>query len=200
MNRKHTLQRFFVAAFLVSAATLSGATAALAADDVAGLGGKVVPGLCLLSREAVLANAKVSKAANERLATLLKAAQEEIAAERAPIDRQVVALRSEAASLKLEERQRRSQALAEQLKPVTAKAELRSREIDLTRKKALQQVSDYLQPVIADVYRQRDCGLLVDRKSVLGGNLSNDLTADVVRGLDARVQTITFEREHISEE
>jgi Skp family chaperone for outer membrane proteins len=200
MNRKHTLQGFFIAAFLVSAATLSGATAALAADDVAGLGGKVVPGLCLLSREAVLANAKVSKAANERLATLLKAAQEEIAAERAPIDRQVVALRSEAASLKLEERQRRSQALAEQLKPVTAKAELRSREIDLTRKKALQQVSDYLQPVIADVYRQRDCGLLVDRKSVLGGNLSNDLTADVVRGLDARVQTITFEREHISEE
>ncbi|ROT93438.1 OmpH family outer membrane protein [Altererythrobacter sp. FM1] len=200
MNRKHTLQRFFVAAFLVSATTLSGATAALAADDVAGLGGKVVPGLCLLSREAVLANAKVSKAANERLATLLKAAQEEIAAERAPIDRQVVALRSEAASLKLEERQRRSQALAEQLKPVTAKADLRSREINLTRKKALQQVSDYLQPVIADVYRQRDCGLLVDRKSVLGGNFSNDLTADVVRGLDARVQTITFEREHISED
>lgn len=200
MNRKHTLQRFFAAVFLVSAVMLSGATTALAADDVAGLGGKVVPGLCLLSREAVLANAKVSKAANERLATLLKAAQEEIAAERAPIDRQVVALRSEAASLKPEERQRRSQALAEQLKPVTAKADLRSREIDLTRKKALQQVSDYLQPVIADVYRQRDCGLLVDRKSVLGGNLSNDLTADVVRGLDARVQTITFEREHISEE
>ncbi len=49
--------------------------------------------------------------------------------------------------------------------------------------------------MIAQVYRQHGCGLLLDRGTVMGGNFANDLTADVVKGLDAKVSTITLNRE-----
>jgi len=51
--------------------------------------------------------------------------------------------------------------------------------------------------MIAQVYGQKKCGLLLDRGAALGGNFANDLTPDVVRALDARIQTITFERERL---
>ena len=54
--------------------------------------------------------------------------------------------------------------------------------------------------MIAQVYGAKRCGLLFDRGAALGGNFANDLTADVVRGLDAKVQTITFERERLPEQ
>lgn len=75
------------------------------------------------------------------------------------------------------------------------KAAQRQQEIDAARAKALERVSAELQPVIAQVYRQRNCGLLVDRNTVIGGNMANDLTPAVVQGIDARIATITFNRE-----
>ena len=58
-------------------------------------------------------------------------------------------------------------------------------------------IAEMAQPVIANVYKSRGCGLLLDRNAVLGGNMSNDLTAAVVQGLDASVTTISFERENL---
>ncbi|NWP19899.1 OmpH family outer membrane protein, partial [Escherichia coli] len=40
-------------------------------------------------------------------------------------------------------------------------------------------------------------GLLFDRASALGGNFGNDLTAEVVAGLDARLPAIAFDRERL---
>jgi hypothetical protein len=52
--------------------------------------------------------------------------------------------------------------------------------------------------LIAQAYGAHGCGLLIDRNSVLGGNKSGDLTGAVVQGLDARITTITFERESLA--
>lgn len=51
--------------------------------------------------------------------------------------------------------------------------------------------------MIAQVYSAKKCGLLLDRSATLGGNFANDITADVVRLLDGRIQTITFKRERL---
>ena len=59
----------------------------------------------------------------------------------------------------------------------------------------LERIAHEAQPVIATSYAAHHCGLLLDRTSVLGGNMGGDLTPDVVRGLDARITTITFELE-----
>lgn len=159
------------------------------------LGGNPVPGVCLLSREAIFANAKIGVAASARLAQLAREAQAEVDAERKSVNTDVEVYQAEQAKLTPAQRQTREQALSPRVQAVQAKAQLRGREIEATRNKATAKIADEAQSVIAQVYTAKSCGLLVDRNSVLGGNMANDLTADVVKGLDAKITTISFNRE-----
>ncbi|OYW44778.1 MAG: hypothetical protein B7Z33_10225 [Sphingomonadales bacterium 12-68-11] len=181
----------------IALAVVAAPAAAQTAPPQTGMGGPVVPGVCLLSREAIFANAKVGLAANARLKVLSDAAQAEVDALRAPLESEIRQFQAEAGALAPEERSRREQALAVRLQPVQALAQQRSREIDATRQKALQTIADQAQPVIQQVYAGHGCGLLADRNTMLGGNFTNDLTADVVAALDQRISTITFEREQL---
>ena len=83
---------------VASAQTIGGArqAAAPAPAQSQPLGGPVIPGVCLLSREAVFANAAVGRVATARLAELTQAAQAEIDAERAPIEAAARALEGQA--------------------------------------------------------------------------------------------------------
>lgn len=184
-----------VLAGAVTAAPALAQQAAPAAPATQPLGGSAIPGLCLLSRQAIFANAVVGKAASTRLAQLTREAQAEVDAERKPLDTDIQAFQAEAARLAPAQRTQREQALQPRLQAVQAKTQQRSREIEATREKAMATIAGYAQPVIAQVYTQHKCGLLVDRNSVLGGNMSNDLTPEVVKGLDAKVTTISFNRE-----
>jgi Skp family chaperone for outer membrane proteins len=161
------------------------------------LGGPAVPGVCLLSREAIFANAAVGKAASTRLQELTRAAQTEVDAQRTPIETEARALDGQADSAEI--RQRRTQ-LAQRWQALQQQAAHDSREIAATRAKALERIASEAQPVIAEVYGEKRCGLLFDRSSALGGNFVNDLTPEVVRRLDMKIQTITFERERLPEQ
>jgi Skp family chaperone for outer membrane proteins len=159
------------------------------------LGGPVVQGVCLLSRQAVFANAKVGVAASARLVQLATEAQGEVDAERAPIDKDMAAYNDAAPKMTLEQRTQRARDLEARMAPIRAKAAQRSREVEATRNTVMAKISDAAQPLIAQAYAARKCGLLFDRNSVLGGNFENDLTADVVRALDAKLTTLSFNRE-----
>lgn len=158
------------------------------------LGGPVVPGVCLLSREAIFANAAVGKAASARLAELTRAAQAEVDGQRTPLENEVKALEGQPDNAVNKQKR---EALAVRWQALQQKAAHTSREIEATRAKALERIANEAQPMIAQVYGQKKCGLLFDRGAALGGNFANDLTADVVRALDARIQTISFERERL---
>jgi len=192
----------FVSAILLAATSLCAVSGASAqkptAEQQPGLGGPVIAGVCLLSREAVLANSKVGIAAAARLKQLADESQAEIDLDRAPIDAEARALRAEGAKLPDQQRRAREKALADKFAPVQTKAELRTREIEKTRAKAMEMIASEAQPVIASAYKDRNCGLLLDRTNVLGGNLANDLTVAVVQGLDAKITTINVQRETVA--
>jgi len=158
------------------------------------LGGPVVPGVCLLSREAIFANAAVGKAASARLQELTRAAQAEVDAQRTPLEDEAKALEGQPDNAANKQKR---EALATRWQALQLNATHTSREIEATRAKALERIANEAQPMIAQVYTQKKCGLLFDRGAALGGNFANDLTADVVRALDARIQTISFERERL---
>lgn len=161
------------------------------------LGGPVVAGVCLLSREAIYANAAVGKAASVRLNELTRAAQAEIDGQRPAIETEAKALEGQPDNAGT--RQKR-EALTTRFQALQQQAAHTSREIEATRAKALERIANEAQPVIAQVYGQKRCGLLFDRGAALGGNFANDLTADVVRSLDAKIQTISFERERLPQQ
>lgn len=175
-------------------------TAPTAANGQPSLGGPLIKGLCLLSEEVVLRDAKVSIAANQRLQQLKDQAQGEVNAARAPIDVDYKTLQADAAKTEggkpaPADIETRRQAIQARYQAVQNLADQRNREIDATRTKASARLSAELQPVVAAAYRARGCGLLLNRNAVLGGNLGGDLTDEVVKGLDARITSLTFERE-----
>ncbi|WP_436827234.1 OmpH family outer membrane protein [Sphingomonas sp. DT-207] len=181
----------------ISAAIVPAQVQAQSAPSSQGLGGPVVPGVCLLSREAIFANAAVGKAATARLQELARAAQAEIDQQRGPLETEVKALEGQPDNAQI--RQRREQ-VAARWQALQRQAAHNSREIEATRGKALERISAEAQPVIAQAYQAKKCGLLFDRNSALGGNFANDLTAEVVRALDTKIQTISFERERLPQQ
>src|SRR5688500_4177296 len=94
-----------------------------------GLGGNPVPGVCLLSREAIFSNAKIGVAASARLKQITDQAQAEIDADRKPVEAEVQAFQNDAATLTPEQRQTRERALSAKLVPIQTKAQQRSREV-----------------------------------------------------------------------
>ena len=161
------------------------------------LGGPVVSGVCLLSREAIFANAAIGKAASARLQELTRAAQAEVDAQRTPLETEAKALEGQPDNAANKQKR---EALATRWQALQQRAAHTGREIEATRAKALERIANEAQPVIAQVYTAKKCGLLFDRNVAMGGNFANDLTADVVRALDGRIQTITFERERLPEQ
>ncbi len=180
---------------LIMLLTTAPAAAQSAPAPQQGLGGPLIPGVCLLSREAIFANAKVGKAATARLQQLAEQAQAEVDAMRKPVEAELETFRGEAAKLSVEQRRTREQSLAPRLKAVQDRTQQSTREIEATRGKAMGRIATALQPVIAKVYTAKNCGLLIDRNSVLGGNMANDLTPAAVAALDSSMNTITFDRE-----
>lgn len=178
----------------VLASSLAAPVAAQQAASPLAFGGPAIPGVCLLSREAVFANAAVGKAASARIAELTRAAQAEVDQQRGPIETEAKSLAALGQDAKAKERR---DALAVRWQGLQRQAAQGSREIEATRAKALARVADEAQPVIAKIYAAHKCGLLFDRGAALGGNFSNDLTADVVTALDAKITTITFGREKL---
>ncbi|HEX7759545.1 MAG TPA: OmpH family outer membrane protein [Caulobacteraceae bacterium] len=189
------MRRVLCAALVIGLLPPSLAAAQGAPPAASLLGGAPIAGLCMLSQQEVLTRAKVGQAATARLQVLAQQAQNEVTAERGPIDADAKALQAQRATLKPADFQEKQNALQGRAQALQQKANVRTRQIELTRQKALARISVDAQPVIAAVYKAHNCGLLVDRGSVLGGNMSNDLTAGVIDALDAKITTITFDRE-----
>lgn len=163
------------------------------------LGGPQIAGVCLLSQQAVFVNAKVGVAASARLQQLAKEAQSGIDAERTQVEADAQTLSAGRAGMKPEDFAAKQKALQDRAQALQQHTNLLSREIEATRAKAFVRIANEAKPVITKAYNDHKCGLLVDRNAVLGGNMGGDLTAAVVQGLDARITSITFDRETLAE-
>lgn len=191
------LSRTLLAAALVAAAGISFTPAASAqtAPAAPALGGNPVPGVCMLSREEVFATSKVGQAASERLKQLATAQQSQLENQRKTLDADIQAFQQKAASLTEAQRQQQGAPLQQRMQAFQQQVHDLDQRVDLTRGKVMQQIGQQAQPLVDSSYTSHHCGLLLNRDAVLGGNTSNDLTGEVVRGLDARITTLNFNLE-----
>ena len=185
------LLRSSLVASLVAAAALTAipVSPAYAANE---LGGSPVSGVCLLSREAVFAQSKIGKAASERLSQLAAQARNQLATERKPLDAAIQAFQGKSSTLSEAQRQQQGEALQERMKAFQTQASEQNERLQVTRAKAMEQIGLDAQPIVGTSYKSHHCGLLLNRDAALGGNMANDLTTDVVEGLDRKVTTISF--------
>lgn len=170
-------------------------SSARAADPADQLGGSPVTGICLLSREAIFAQAQVGKVASQRLQQLAEQARSQLAEQRKPLDADIQSFQQKSASLSEAQRQQQGEALQKRVQAFQLQSRDVGQRIELTRSKALQRIGEAAQPILASSYKSHRCGLLLNRDSVLGGNMANDLTTEVVQGLDRKLTTISFDLE-----
>jgi Skp family chaperone for outer membrane proteins len=173
------------------------ATSARAAAAAANptLGGNPVPGVCMLSREAVFAQSKVGHAASARLGALADQSRSQLASQRKPIDTDIQSFEQSAQSLTEAQRKQQGAALQQRMQAFQAQAGQLNQRVQLTQSKAMERIGQEAQPIVAASYQSHQCGLLLNRDAVLSGNMANDLTAEVVAGLDRKITTITFNLE-----
>lgn len=167
-------------------------SSARAADD---LGGNAVTGVCLLSREAIFAQAKVGQAASERLGQLAEQSRSQLASQRKPLEADIQSFQKKQSSLSEAQRTKEGSALQQRMQTFQTQAGEMNQRIQLTRAKVMQRIGLDAQPIVASSYKSHHCGLLLNRDAVLAGNLANDLTPDVVHGLDQKITTMTFNLE-----
>lgn len=177
-----------------AAQTLPSAVPAPApATTVGGLTGPLVPGVCLLSRDELIAKSKVGEAAVARLKVLATHAQASIDAEKARLEASGKALSAKRATLTQPQFEAEAAALQRRAQNLQGDVTLRERQIEVTRNRAYAQVLEAAQPFVATAFAAHKCGLLFAREAALGGNYGNDLTSEVLTAFDAKGTPITVE-------
>jgi Skp family chaperone for outer membrane proteins len=137
----------------------------------------------------------VGQAANVRLGQLADQARSQLASQRKPLDTDIQSFQEKAPSLSEAQRKPQESALQQRMQAFKAQADELNQRIQLTRSKAMERIGQEAQPIVASGYQTHHCGLLLNRDAVLSGNMANDLTSEVVQGLDRKITTITFNLE-----
>lgn len=171
------------------------APAPVAAPAQPAMTGPLVPGVCLLSNQGVVSRAKIGVAASARLEQLTHASQTEFNGEKASLEARAKALSAKRATLPPAQLQAQGQALNQRYQALQAQASVRSGQLDAARARATARVIDAAQPFVVQAFAAHGCGLLLAREAVLGGNLGNDLTGEVVTAMDAKATPIAIELE-----
>ncbi len=193
--------------YRLTAAALAGslATAAFAPLAHAQTGaavaptGPAIPGLCFLSKEGLVGNSTVGKFVESRLQQLGQQAEAELDAEGTSLQNDAKALDAARSTLSAEQVDQRAAALQVRQRELERQVQVRRQEMSATEQKALNRVLTEASPIIQQIFRQRNCTVLLDASAAMIATPSMDLTPAVVDGLNAKITQFTFDREHIDQ-
>jgi outer membrane protein len=191
-----------VAAILASAPAVAFAQAAAAPAQPAAPAithGPALPGHCVISLEGAIASSTVGKYVQTRLQQIAQQVQAELKAEETAIQNDAKALEGQRASLDANTFETRGSAIQVRANALNRKAQLRDRELQATQQKALGRVGQELDPIIRQVYQQRQCSLLINRDAVVLANPAMDISQAVVTALNGKITQFNFDRERLDQ-
>ncbi len=161
--------------------------------------GAALAGVCILSNEYAVYNSAVGKATVARLAQLNSQAEAEIKGQQTAIQTDAKTLEGKKATLAPDSYQQQGQALQARASDLQRTAQIRQREMQLTQEKALQTFGTYMDPIVRQVFSQRSCSVLLNENSLIYPAPAMDITPQVVQGLNAKIQSFPFDREHLDQ-
>lgn len=162
--------------------------------------GPALPGVCIFSSPRAVASSQVGKAVDARLKTIIQQVNAELTGERTALDSEAKALDAKRTTLAQDALEQQASALQVKANAWQRKGQLRQKEVEATEQKALSRVYQELDTPIKQVYQAQKCSILFDRESVMLANPAMDITDAVVTALDARIKTLTFDRERLDQQ
>jgi len=164
--------------------------------------GPPITGYCVFSINEVLGASKVGQSVVARLKVLGSQVTAELQPEADGIRNDERALESAQATLDAATLQARRANLELRVSNFEKREQQRQQEMQATQQKQFGIVLKELDPIMRDLYQQRGCSVLVDGDA--GGvrlvNPAMDLSPQAVTGLDGKIQTLTFDREHLDQQ
>jgi Skp family chaperone for outer membrane proteins len=201
MNVRSLLMAGLAAATLIPAGATAQAPAGAPPAPPPLRQGPPITGYCVFSINEVLGASKVGQAVVARLKVLGSQVNAELQPEADGIRTDERTLESQQATLDAATLQAKRANLELRVANFQKREQQRQQEMQATQQKQFGIVLKELDPVMRELYQQRSCSLLVDGDQ--GGvrlvNPAMDLSPQAVVGLDAKIQTLTFDREHLDQ-
>jgi outer membrane protein len=196
--RNPLLAGLAVSALIVSA--VSAASAAPAAPAAAPIAqGPPIPGYCVFSINEIIGSSKVGQAVVARLKVLSSQVTAELQPQADSIRADENSLRTQSSTLDQAQLQARSANLQLRANNFGKLEQTRQQEMQATQQKQFGVILKQLDPIMRELYQQHHCSVLIDGDS--GGvrmiSPAMDLSGGAVSGLDLKIQTLTFDREHL---
>jgi outer membrane protein len=185
----------------VAMTAASGAAAqAPAAAAPAVTHGPALPGVCIVSIENAIGASTVGKYVDGRVQQIVAQVNAELNGEKTAIDNDAKALDGRRATLDQNALEQQAAALQVRANALQRKAQQRDREVQATEQKAISRIGQEMEPLIRQVYQQRQCSILMQRTALVIANPAMDITPQVVTALNAKITQFTFDRERLDQQ
>jgi outer membrane protein len=161
--------------------------------------GPALPGVCVVSIENAIGASTVGKYVDGRIQQIVAQVNAELNGEKAAIDADAKALDARRATLDQNSLEQQAAALQVRANALQRKAQLRDREVQATEQKAVGRIGQEMEPLIRQVYQQKQCSLLLQRTAVVIANPAMDLTPLVITALNAKITQFAFDRERLDQ-
>jgi len=170
-------------------------TSLLAASLLVGAGlpasaqtfGPPIQGMCLFSREAAVSSSRAGQSMQAQLREMQASLTGTLAAQRQALERQRQDLEGRQATIAPVEFQRQLAALNQQIQAVEQQQNAR---FIAAQQQGQQQIDRALNESLGRVVTQSACSVVLERDNAYGWNNSMDITAAVIRELDAVLQRV----------
>lgn len=161
--------------------------------------GPPITGMCIFSEGAIIEGSKVGQSVIARLKVLKQQVDAELQPEADSINTEARTIDSQRATMDQATFQARQANLQLRATNLQKRAQLRNRELEATQEKEFQVIGGALEPILRQLYQQKQCSVLFDRDNgaVRVANPAMDISSAAVSGLDLKLQSLTFDREHL---
>jgi outer membrane protein len=161
--------------------------------------GAAITGLCVVSTNEALGSSSVGKSVSARMQVLEGQVTAELQPQGTALANEQRALEQSNATLEPAVAQSRIAAFNLKASEFQKLRDQRVQELEATKQKAVQRLLQELQPILQQVFQQKQCAILLEKDgAVLGVNPSMDLTPAATVALNAKLPSLTFDRERLA--
>ena len=147
--------------------------------------------IVIVNTDQVFAQAKVGVNIRQQIQDYAKKLQAEDKKGQEAIQAEAKKLDDQAALLSKEELKKKYEALQKKESDHETTMRQKSQELQLGANKARNEVEAAIRPIFADVMKAHGATILLDQSVVLAGGVDLDVTAEVLKALDAKLTTVT---------
>jgi Skp family chaperone for outer membrane proteins len=155
--------------------------------------GPPTPGVCFLSKERVLDQSNAGAAANQRIAALRQAVEQELSGERQAIANDSSVLQIQKPVIDIAVYQQRAGALALREQAFQNQENTRNDQLARTRADVTAHLIHEMAPILAAVLSEHKCSAVLESSGAYAFNPNMDLTSEVIGIMNNRLPAFPFD-------